>query len=103
MTIIKKFDTGEAEKPKSYFRFSRKFIFLVSVSLFILVLFEVWASNTVVTFGAKLERVSALAQSLRMENQILENEIAKRASLANIASESAMLGFSQTEGLQYIR
>lgn len=103
MTIIKKFDTSEIERPKSNFRFSRKFIFFVSISLFILVVFEIWASNTVVTFGSKLERISILQQSLAMENQILENEISKRASLVNIASESAMLGFSQTLDVQYIR
>lgn len=103
MTIIKKFDTSEVKKPKSVFHISKKFIILSVISILILVVVEVWASNTVVTFGDRLERISALQQSLRMENQILENEIAKRSSIYSIASESAMLGFSKPSDVQYIR
>lgn len=103
MTIIKKFDMSELEKPEGIFHLSKKFITLSIISILILVIIEVWASNTVVTFGDRLERVSALQQSLRMENQILENEIANRSSLINIASESAILGFSKPSDVQYIR
>lgn len=103
MTIIKKFDTSKIDKPRSVFHFSKKFIILSVISILILVIVEVWASNTVVTFGDRLERISALQQSLRMENQILENEIAKKSALVNIASDSAMLGFSKPSQVQYIR
>lgn len=98
MTIIKKFEPGIPTKG-----FSKKYAVLVATGLFVLMLIEIWASNNVVTYGDKLERLSMLSKSLSLENQILENEIAKRQSLNNIASKSAELGFSQPESIQYIR
>lgn len=104
MTIIKKFDTSSVNKSKFAFPvFSKKFICLAVTSIFALVVLEVWANNTVVTYGNKLETITALQQSLQMENQILENEIAKKATLTSIATQSAMLGFIRSEKLEYIR
>lgn len=104
MTIIKKFDTSQVTKPKFAFpNFSKKFIFFAAAGIFALIVLEVWANNTVVTYGDKLESITALQQSLQMENQILENNIAKMSSLTSIASESALLGFSKAEKLEYIR
>ena len=98
MTIIKTFETEEIKE-----KLPKKYIILVICSLFTLILIAIWTSNNVVAFGEKFDRLTALEKNLRMENQILENEISKEASLANIASESAALGFSQTVSIQYIR
>lgn len=98
MTIIKKF---EPEEPKKVF--GKKYIAVGVICLFILMLAQIWASNNVVTYGEKLERLLTLEKSLNMENQLLKNEIAKRESLSNIASKSAELGFSEPESIQYIR
>lgn len=98
MTIIKKFDTSEPGKT-----FGKKYIGLVGICLFILMLAQIWASNNVVTYGEKLERLSTLEKSLNLENQLLQNEIAKKVSLSNIASKSADLGFSEPDSIQYIR
>lgn len=98
MTIIKKF---EPEEPRKVF--SKKYISLIVGGLFALMLVEIWASNNVVTYGEKMEKLSVLSKTLSMENQILENEIAKKASLADIASKSAALGFSEPDSIQYIR
>lgn len=98
MTIIKKF---EPEEPKKFF--GKKYLILGLIGLFFLMVFEIWASNNVVTYGEKMERLTALSKTLSMENQILENEIAKRISLNDIASKSADLGFLEPESIQYIR
>lgn len=98
MTIIKKFDTTESQKG-----FPKKYIGLVAICLFVLMLVEVWANNNVVTYGEKLERLSALAKTLSLENQVLENQIARQESISNVASKSAELGFSPPESIQYIR
>lgn len=81
----------------------KKHIIFVVVGLFVLMLIEIWTSNNVVTYGEKLERLSVLSKTLDLENQILENEIAKRQSLNSVASKSAELGFSAPESIQYIR
>ena len=98
MTIIKKFDTEEINQ-----KFPKKYIFLITASLLTLIIVQIWTNNTSVTFGEKFEQLSKLAQILKMENQILRNEIARESSLEVVASKSAKLGFSKAESIQYIR
>lgn len=98
MTIIKKFEPVELKTG-----FSKKYIGVGLVCLFMLMLAEVWASNSLVTYGEKFEKLSSIAKTLSLENQILENEIASRQSLNSIASKSAELGFSEPKSIQYIR
>jgi|SRR3989344_6884100 len=98
MTITKTFDTEEIQK-----RFPKKYIVLTIVSLLTLTLIEIWASNTVVAYGEKYEKLFAMERNLKMENQLLENEIAKNASLNIISSKSAELGFYSNQSIQYIR
>lgn len=97
MTIIKKFEPIQEKSslPKKYLLFA-------SFLLLSLAIVEIWASNTLVTYGGKLESLSVLSKGLEMENKILENDIAKSSSLAGIASKSAQLGFSKVESIQYI-
>ena len=98
MTIIKKF---EPEEPKK--GFSKKYISSLAIFLFALILVEIWINNNVVVYGEKFENLSAVAKQINLENQILENQIAKYTSLGSIASKSAQLGFSAPESIQYIR
>lgn len=97
MTIIKKFEPAEQKKS------GKKYIYLAVVSLVILTLFEIWVSNTVIAYGEKYKKLSDLEKNLKMENQILENEIAKNSSLHSIASKGAELGFLPLSSIQYIR
>lgn len=89
MTVIK----------KKYASFAATGFFLLLPVLLI----QVWASNNVAAYGAKLEQLSQQAQGLSLENQLLENEIAKYQSLKNIASFSAELGLTKAQSIQYIR
>ena len=98
MTIIKTFETEEQKN-----KFPKKYIVLTIVGLFMLTIIEIWASNTAVAYGEKFEKLSNQEKNLKMENQILKNEIAKKTSLSTIASESAELGFSTSLNIQYIR
>lgn len=98
MTIIKKFDTKENKKSSM-----NKYIVIILGGLFSLTLGEIWASNNVIAYGEKYEKLYTLEKNLKMENQILENEIAKNSSLNIIATKSAGLGFSQSLSIQYIR
>lgn len=97
MTIIKKFEPQEGE------RFSKKYVAFIIFSLLSLIVLEIWVQNSLVLYGEKFEKMSELERILKMENLILENEIAKEASLNNLASKSAELGFSKPDNIQYIR
>lgn len=98
MTIIKTFETEETNRklPKLY-------IILAVIGLSLLLFTEIWINNTMVVYGERFAKLTGAEKNLRMENQILENEIAKRSSLINIASESAKLGFSAQQSILYIR
>lgn len=98
MTIIKKFEQEEVYTKKY-----KKITVLIGLSLFVLVVAVIWANNTVIAYGDKFEKLSNLEKSLEMENQILENEIANNSSLKVISSKSAELGFSISQGIQYVR
>ncbi len=98
MTIIKKFEPEQQKK-----KFPKNYIVMTVMGLLTLILIEIWASNTAVAYGAKFEQLSGAITNLKTENQILENEIAKSASLSSVASKSAELGFSSDQSIQYIR
>lgn len=98
MTIIRTFDQGKQE-----FKFSKKIIFITGISMVFLIIVEIWINNTLITYGSKMESISVSEKALKMENKILENELAKKTSLMNVATESAKLGFSQSVNVKYIR
>lgn len=98
MTITKKFDPDKEIK-----KFPRKYIVFIALILVMLVLVEIWVSNTTVAFGERFASISNLKKTLETENQILQNEIAKFSSLYNVATQSSQLGFSHPESIQYIR
>lgn len=97
MTIIKKFDIEEQKK------FPKRMTFFSVAILTTLVVLQIWANNTLATYGAKLESISILNQTLEMENLVLQNKIAEASSLNNIASKSATLGLSIPKSVQYLR
>ena len=101
MTIIKKFEPEK--ESKALIRFSKKYIFIIASVLLTLTIVEIWAANTVASFGEKFAEIASLKQTLALENQILENEIANYTSLSSVASASAKLGFSKITSIQYIR
>ena len=98
MTIIKKFDTEQSNKKAS-----KKFIVPLGAILIVLIIVEIWVNNTLFSYGGKLQNISTLETALKMENQIIENDVAKHTSLTDVASESAKLGFSKVDNIQYIR
>lgn len=97
MTIIKKFEPEEKRK------FSKKYVAFIGFGLIFLIVLEIWVQNNLVLYGERFEKMSKLERMLKMENQILENEVAKIGSLQNLASKSAELGFLKPEKIQYIR
>mgnify|MGYP001569946446 CR=1 FL=1 len=96
MTIIKKF---EKEQQRVI---PQKFIFISFLILLPLILLQIWAYNTLGSFGEKLSQITSLQNNLNLENQIIENEIAKTSSLQNLASQSAQLGLSSPKEVKYL-
>lgn len=99
MTIIKKFGPETEVRNK----FPKIWVILSCIFLLGLILVEIWVNNTTVEYGSRFEKIMTFKRVLDLENQVLENEIAKNSSLSNISSSSAQLGFSYPSSVQYIR
>ncbi len=99
MTIIKKFEVVDQPKRK----ISKKIYIPLGICLTALIVMEIWINNMMISYSDKLQNISTLERALKMENQILENQVARYSSLYNLATESAKLGFSWGEKIQYIR
>lgn len=96
MVMIKKFETPEKRK------FPKK-IFLIILGFLSLSVVEIWVNNAMAQFGQKFDNIAKSQQVLELENRNLENEIAQKSTLNNIASESASLGFVKPKTVQYLR
>ena len=99
MTIIKKFDTKDIRPNK----FSKKYIAVCLSGLLFLLIAEIWVSNTTLIQGERFDSMQIVQKNLYLENQILQNKIAKNSSLSKIDLESSSLGFSRHGSIQYIR
>jgi len=97
MTIIKKFETEEPSK------FPKKVIGLYGLVFLALIVAQVWANNTLATFGKGFDEIQQKDAALQLENQVLENKIAELSSINKIASESATLGLTTPKSIQYVQ
>ncbi len=57
------------------------------------VLLEIWSVNRLSTLGVEINKMENTAAALKLENQVLENEIAKRSALSQIGKNAQALGF----------
>ena len=81
---------------------TKKPIILSVFVLVVLALLQIWANNILVSYGEKFDGIGRLEQSLQLENQILENKVAKFSSLDSIATASSALGLMPTKDVQYL-
>ena len=75
----------------------------IIVFILLLLTLEIWINSTISLYGSKIEKIRETQKLLLLEKQILENEIAQKASLQNITSEAAKLGFIKPSLIQYLR
>ena len=81
----------------------RKLIITLCVVLSLGVLLQIWVMNRMATFGEQLTRIERTKAQLMLENQILENQIAKMSALSTIKVYAANLGFKPISALISVR
>lgn len=80
----------------------RMLYFKLLVVVVITLLFaNVWMVNRLATDGGKLDRVKQAQVKLALENQILENEIAKDSALLYSLGTASKLGFETIKNIEY--
>jgi hypothetical protein len=81
----------------------KKRIFLIIFILIIpAVVLEIWSVNRLATLGSKINTLEQTKAALTLENQVLENQIAQKSSLAEIEDSSKQLGFQKIKSVTYL-
>lgn len=89
-------------KINSLFSTKRKVILFSLLILLPLVIIEVWSVNRLSTFGEQIVQFEKIKSSLKLENQLLENEISKKSALSNIEREAKAYGFEKITKVEYL-
>ena len=78
---------------------------MFTVILFILVItiIEIWVVNRLSTYGAQILALEKTHESIKLENKILENQIAEKSSLLRIKEEAKKNGFENISKIEYIK
>ena len=83
--------------------FRKKLLMFFSLIIGLVTIMEIWAVNRLATFGSEISKLEAAKASLQMENIILENQIAEKASLKQIEESSKKFGFVKTNKIEYLQ
>lgn len=94
MTILKKFETDSILR--------KKIIILPILIILLVSVLEIWVVNRLSTYGDQISQLQQREASLRMENQLLENEIAEKSSLIQVDKASKSLGFEKVKKFEYV-
>lgn len=94
MTILKKFETDSILR--------KKIIILPVVIILLVSVLEIWVVNRLATYGDQISQLQQREASLRMENELLENEIAEKSSLNQVDKASKSLGFEKVKNFEYV-
>lgn len=81
----------------------KKIITLVAVLVVAVVFLEIWAVNRLATYGEQINKLEKAKAALLLENQVLENEIAQKSSLSEMAVLSEYLGFTKVSKMEYVQ
>lgn len=69
----------------------------------VILMIEILMINQYATYGTKVEQLYSLRDKLRLENQILANQIADKTSLDSLEQKAKSLGFSEINQVEYLK
>ncbi|MFH0937016.1 MAG: hypothetical protein V1808_01860 [Candidatus Daviesbacteria bacterium] len=96
---MKKIKQEEERPKKRLLKVIRVTVVLVLVIFFL----EIWMMTRLSTYGNKIQELKQTKDAITLENQILENTIAKNSSLNLVEKKASQLGFGSIKNLEYIK
>lgn len=72
----------------------RRIVGMGMVGLIVMVVVQIWSMNRLAVLGNKITQIEETKAALVRENQILENQVASKASLQYIQKLADNLGFN---------
>ncbi len=82
-------------------KFKKKLIITLTAVIMLTGVLQIWAINRLSTYGEQISQLETAKQAILMENQLLENQIAAKSSLAQTNEVSKKLGFEKISKLEY--
>ena len=73
--------------------FRKKIIGLIILIVGLVAVLEIWTVNRLATVGEQLSNLETIKISLSTENELLENQIAEKASLSHLSEQAVSEGF----------
>jgi len=98
MSIVEKLDNDD---KKAFFT-RKKIIALLGLTILVGAILEIWVSNRLATFGTQYTEIERAKNSLTLENQLLEDQIATKESLSRTQKYAELIGFQQVKNIEYI-
>lgn len=80
----------------------KKILMFFGLILLIVAVLEIWSVNRLATFGEQINELERSKAALKLENKLLENEIAKHSSLSEAQKYVPHLGFQTTMKVEYL-
>lgn len=87
----------------SLFTLKRKIGLFLSLILIPVIILEIWSLNRLSTYGEQISSLENTKSALKLENQILQNEIARKSSLRLMESASKLYGFKNVSKIEYLK
>lgn len=75
--------------------YSRKLLFVLVFAVLILVVLEIWAANRLATYGDQVYKLETAKESLRVQNEVLAEQIAEASSLQKVEVLAESLGYQK--------
>lgn len=95
MSILKKLETDSLVR--------KKIIILTLVTITLVAILEIWSVNRLSTYGEEINKLEKTRLALNLENQLIQNEIAKYSALIEIEDYAKFLGFERIHNLEYFK
>ncbi len=89
------------QKKFQFHASGRKLVLTLAILITLGAMMQIWVLNRLSTFGEKISQIERNKTSLKMENQILENQIAQYSALQKIKVQASNLGFQTSKNIEY--
>jgi hypothetical protein len=81
----------------------RRVTYTIALLFLVAATIEIWTVNRLSTYGEKISKIEQSKNDLVLENQILQNEIAKRSSLSEVEKYATTLGFEKISQVKFLQ
>lgn len=80
----------------------KKIIVFLLLIITVVVVLEIWAVNRLANFGTEINKLDRIKAELKIENQVLKNQISTNSSLSDAQKYATVLGFEKTKKIEHL-